>query len=89
MRKMAETDRTTKGLWALVRCASELARKRLSEFLRPTAGEKAQQVIREHDRLHLRQLLAAMGPGNLGEDEATKLGAATKDALRTKDEGGP
>jgi uncharacterized protein (DUF1778 family) len=82
MRKTVETYRTTKGLRALVRRAAKLTHKRPSEFLRLAAEEKAQQVIREHDRLHLRQMLAAMRPGKLGDEEAASLGAEVKRALR-------
>ncbi len=71
--KTVETYRTTKTLRALVRRAARLEQKRPSEFLRQAAEEKAKQVIREHERARLKQLLAEMPPGNLSDEEAERL----------------
>jgi len=82
MNKTVETYRTTRGLRQLVRRAARLEQKRPSEFLRQAAEEKARAVIREHDRAQLRQMLAAMGPGHLADDEAARLGTEVKNELR-------
>lgn len=71
--KTVETYRTTKALRALVRRAARLEQKRPSEFLRQAAEEKAKQVIREHERARLKELLAKLPPGNLTDEEAERL----------------
>jgi uncharacterized protein (DUF1778 family) len=71
--KTVETYRTTKTLRALVRRAARLEQKRPSEFLRQAAEEKAKEVIREHERARLKQLLAKLPLGTLGDEDAERL----------------
>lgn len=80
--KTVETYRTTKTLRALVRRAAKLEQKRPSEFLRQAAEEKAKQVIREHERARLKQLLAEMPPGNLSDEAAERLADEVRHEVR-------